>query len=45
MPLLVELRAFVGYLEGGPPPRSLAAEGVRIVEVIEQLRRLAGISS
>ena len=40
-PLLRELRAFLCYLEGGPPPKSSASEGVRIVEVLAELRRLA----
>ena len=41
MPLLRELRAFLEHLEGGPPPRSSAAEGVEIVTRIAELRRLA----
>jgi predicted dehydrogenase len=41
LPLLRELRAFVLHLEGGPPPRSSAAEGVEAVARIEELRRLA----
>jgi predicted dehydrogenase len=44
LPLLAELRAFLGYLNGGPPPRSSAVEGARIVETIGRLRALAGIS-
>lgn len=43
LPLLLELRAFVGHLEGGPPPMSSAAEGAEVVEVIAACRRLAGI--
>ena len=43
LPLLAELRAFVGHLLGGPPPRSSAAEGVAVVEVIARLRTLAGL--
>jgi predicted dehydrogenase len=42
LPLLAELRAFVGHLRGGAPPRSSAAEGARIVATIAELRRLAG---
>ncbi|MGH3134480.1 MAG: Gfo/Idh/MocA family protein [Gaiellaceae bacterium] len=42
LPLLAELRAFVGHLAGGPPPRSSAAEGAAIVSTIAELRRLAG---
>ncbi|MFY9265885.1 MAG: Gfo/Idh/MocA family oxidoreductase [Solirubrobacterales bacterium] len=43
MPLLLELKAFVEHLGGGPPPVSSAAEGLRAVEVIERLRALAGV--
>ena len=41
LPLLAELRAFVGFLNGGPPPKSSAAEGAEIVETIAALRVLA----
>jgi predicted dehydrogenase len=44
LPLLAELRAFVGHLEGGPPPRSSAAEGAAVVSAIAELRRLARVS-
>lgn len=40
-PLLEELRAFVGHLKGGPPPRSSAPEGLEAVEAIAALERLA----
>ena len=40
-PLLRELRAFVEHLEGGPPPKSSAAEGVAEVATIARLRELA----
>jgi len=43
MPLQRELAAFVAHLQGGPPPRSAAAEGLLIVERITALRSLAGI--
>jgi hypothetical protein len=43
LPLLLELEAFVGHLQGGPPPRSSAATGAGIVERIQELRTLAGI--
>jgi predicted dehydrogenase len=42
LPLLAELRAFVAHLDGGPPPRSSAAEGALVVRRIAELRRLAG---
>jgi len=42
LPLLAELRAFVGHLRGGPPPRSSAADGAITVQRIVQLRSLAG---
>jgi len=41
LPLLAELRAFVGFLDGGPAPRSSAAEGAAIVGAIGELRALA----
>jgi len=41
LPLLRELRAFVGYLEGGAPPHSSAADGLAEVEAIAKLRALA----
>jgi predicted dehydrogenase len=44
-PLLRELRAFVEFLGGGPPPRSSAEEGVAIVRCISELRSLAGLPS
>lgn len=43
LPLLAELRAFIGFLQGGPPPRSSAAEGAIIVEAIAEAQRLAGL--
>ena len=42
LPLLRQLRVFVEHLDGGPPPRSSAAEGVEIVRRIAELRTLAG---
>lgn len=45
MPLRAELSAFVGYLSGGPAPRSSAREGLEVVEIIDQLRRLAGLNT
>ena len=42
LPLLRELRAFVEHLQGGPPPRSSAAEGALVVRRIAELRGLAG---
>jgi hypothetical protein len=41
LPLLAELRAFVGFVNGGPPPRSSAAEGAAVVKAIVRLRELA----
>ena len=43
MPLLRELEVFLGYLDGGPPPLSTAAEGCSVVETIAALRRMAGL--
>lgn len=44
LPLLRELRAFLEHLDGGPSPRSSAAEGAAVVRAITELRALAGIS-
>jgi predicted dehydrogenase len=41
LPLLAELRAFVEHLSGGPPPLSSAADGVAVVEAVEQIVALA----
>lgn len=43
MPLLKELAVFIAYLEGGPAPRSSAAEGELAVRRIAELRSMAGI--
>lgn len=43
LPLERELAAFVGHLQGGPPPRSSAAEGLEVVELIGSLRDMAGV--
>lgn len=43
LPLLRELRAFVEHLQGGPAPRSSAAEGALVVSTIAALRSLAGL--
>jgi len=45
MPLLRELRAFTEHLEGGPPPRSSAAEGAAVVAAVGRMRELAGLPS
>jgi hypothetical protein len=43
LPLLRELRAFLEHLDGGPPPRSSAAEGAAAVRAITELRALMGV--
>ena len=43
LPLLRELRAFIEHLQGGPPPRSSAAEGALVVGAIADLHSLAGL--
>jgi predicted dehydrogenase len=43
LPLLRELRAFVEHVDGGPAPRSSAAEGAAVVRTIAELRSLAGL--
>jgi predicted dehydrogenase len=41
MPLLRELEAFLGHLDGGPPPRSSAEEGAAMVVALADLVALA----
>jgi predicted dehydrogenase len=41
LPLLAELRAYVDYLQGGPPPQSSAADAVAIVESVAGMIALA----
>lgn len=43
LPLLRELRAFLEHVEGGPAPRSSAAEGAAEVGALARLRELAGL--
>ena len=38
-----ELAAFLNFLDGGPPPKSSAAEGVAVVSCVARLRELAGL--
>ncbi|MBA3741926.1 Gfo/Idh/MocA family oxidoreductase [Sporichthya sp.] len=44
MPLAAELAAFLDHLQGGPPPRSSAAEGLAVVRAVDTARRLAGLA-
>jgi predicted dehydrogenase len=44
LPLLAELRAFVGHLAGGPPPHSTADEGRAVVDAVARLRELAAVA-
>jgi predicted dehydrogenase len=44
-PLRRELQAFLAHLGGGPPPKSSAADGVAIVQALERLRALAGLTN
>jgi predicted dehydrogenase len=45
LPLVAELQAFISFVQGmGPPPKSSAADGLRIVRAIAELRALAGIA-
>jgi predicted dehydrogenase len=43
MPLLAELKVFVEYLIGGPPPKSSVREAAQVVKAVAEARRLAGI--
>ena len=42
-PLRRELAAFLGHLDGGPPPKSSGRDGVEAVRRICELRRMAGL--
>lgn len=41
LPLLAELRAFLGYLKGGPPPYSTAKHGGQVVRTIHEILKKA----
>lgn len=41
--LIRELSAFLGFVDGGLPPKSTAAEGLDVVKAIVRLRMLAGL--
>jgi predicted dehydrogenase len=40
-----ELTAFLTFLDGGPPPKSSAAEGAEVVRAVARLRELAGLDA
>jgi predicted dehydrogenase len=40
-----ELAAFLAFLDGGPSPKSSAAEGAEVVKCVARLRELAGLDS
>ncbi len=42
-PLMRELRAFLGHLAGGPPPKSSADDAARVTRVLSKLRAMAGL--
>jgi predicted dehydrogenase len=42
-PLQLEIKAFVDYINGGPAPISDFEEGLKTIEILTQLRTLAGI--
>ena len=44
LPLYAELKAFIEYLGGGPPPFSSARDGLDIVRTIDKISRLAKLS-
>lgn len=45
MPLLLEIKAFLAYLDGGPPPMSSAREGALIVERTAEIEAAAGAAA
>ena len=38
-----ELSAFLTFVDGGPPPKTPAGEGVDVVRTVARLRELAGL--
>ncbi len=40
-PLQLELKEFLDYLKGGPPPRCDFAEGLLVVKILDELARMA----
>ena len=40
-PLLEELKSFIGYLKGGTPPLTPLAEGVEVIRILDELKKLA----
>jgi predicted dehydrogenase len=40
-PLRKELEIFLQFLSGGDPPKTTLAEGVRVIQIIDQLKKLA----
>lgn len=42
--LKTELRVFLDYLRGGPPPKCDAPVGAQVVSTVEQLRLMAGLA-
>lgn len=42
-PLVCELRTFIDYLEGGPPPPTNLEEGVSVIRIIDALKKLAAV--
>jgi predicted dehydrogenase len=43
--LVRELATFLGFIDGGPPPKTSAAEGAEVVACVARLRELAGLSA
>jgi predicted dehydrogenase len=44
-PLKLEIKAFINYINGGNEPISNFEEGLKTIEILTQLRTLAGINS
>jgi predicted dehydrogenase len=40
-PLKIELASFINYLDGGSPPLTNLAEGVEVIRIIDELKKLA----
>jgi predicted dehydrogenase len=43
-PMSVQLLAFLRFLDGGPPPKSSLRDGIKVVEQITKIRKLANLA-
>jgi predicted dehydrogenase len=44
LPLMLEIKAFLAHLDGGPPPMSAARDGLRIIERLAEIEAAARLA-